>query len=167
MTDDELSLDGYIRSQWSAGERDIGQVTERLIKLILASPDPVALLDPVMRSEVHNRYRSLSRALQRGGLGIYGLPAGRPSGSTPAGSEALDRRTRLMQEYRWVPSRGNVRYADCTITDLQECAAWLGEIRAGLDHSISWLRSAIRAMERNHAKRLGELPAGELPAGTP
>ena len=174
--ENDFTLDSYIRAQWAAGERDGKVVADRLLKIMLAAPNAHELLLPMVHTEVQNRYRSLSRALERGGLGMYGLPGRRPhQGNGPAqgghkpaaGGVVLSRRERLMREYRWVPSKGNVRYADCTADDLRECIGWMTTVRQGMDRSIEWLTTAATSMELSGTQYLGELPEGELPPGSP
>jgi hypothetical protein len=173
----DFTIDSYIRAQWSAGERDSTLVAERLLKAILASPSAHGLLLPLVHNEVQARYRSLSRALERGGLGAHGLPGRRPQsrsgpsqghrGPAAGGAGTLDRRERLMREYRWVPSKGNVRYSDCTAADLRECVSWLTGVRQGMDRSIDWLIAAATAMELSGVQHRGDLADSELPAGAP
>jgi hypothetical protein len=165
----EMTIDGYIRQQWENGERDPDAVAQSLLKLILRSRDPASLLLPFVRGYTAAQLRSLSRALERD-AGPLDQPAwmnervslGR--GRRPAlTTEPLNRRARLMAEYRWVPSKGNVRYAELTISDMEEIIGWLHDVRRGIDNSVSWLESAIAAMRKAQVSRLGELAEPELP----
>src|ERR1039458_5358189 len=58
-------VEGFIRDQWNAGERDQDLVTKRLIEAILLAADPESILWPVMATEVSGRFRTFTRALER------------------------------------------------------------------------------------------------------
>jgi hypothetical protein len=159
----DFTIDSYIRRAWLTGERDPEVIAERALKLILASDDAYWLLLPLLREAAQARIRTLTRALEKDVT--FPKPRQAAAGRRPSRALILDQRSRLMDEFRWVPGKGNVKYRDLTIEDLDACIGWMRDLRSGIQESIGWLEAARRAMQHAGVSTLGELD--DLPSGAP
>jgi hypothetical protein len=81
-------IEGFIRDQWDAGIRDTDLVTKRLIEVILLAEDPYTILEPLIAATVTGRFRTFTRALERGAGPLDCDPAQPSDGSQRYGGRA-------------------------------------------------------------------------------
>jgi hypothetical protein len=139
----ETTVDGIVQTH--AGEVDDTEFLRLVIGAILAEPDPVKLLTPMLRGYLMGRKRAIVRAVEHTtwrAVDITGAEA------IAAGNPLMAARLQpLLDEMIHIPGVGNVRWGDATVDQLTARAAMYGVQRDALDKSIADIRAAIRLIE--------------------
>lgn len=162
------TADEYIRARLLAGARDPDMIAKELTspKLLgMKVADQLAMLETIVRPYVHNRVRGWQRAIENmaGRQGIEeqpdeegDAPQGRARG--PESMGPLEARKAHLNEFIYVPGRGQVWNRDATKPDFQAAIMHLQSIITGSEKSISFYRRCIAAMDKHHVKTFGEVP---------
>lgn len=130
-----MSIYTLVRERYDDGERDIDAITQTVLTKLMASADPAAELEPLVRQFVTTELRRMVRAMER-----------TTDISTPTKewtNPATEARARLLAESVWVPGEGRIAWGQLTVDQHEQVISHYRIAVAGYQATIRKHQQAI------------------------